>query len=724
MRGIKCMSDVMIRLIDQDTSDELVVPQTYGNLLKEDYTYILKSIMYTIEGEPSKTITLQASSNANITLNYQRLSEYVVDLNKFLIKNDGTSPVETSTGINDALLYAKQKGFNKVLMPYGQYCISENIPIKMIDNMTLDLNQATFKINPHSKQGSSIVTFDYCENSKLINGILLGDRYQHDYDSISGSHEWNCGVSLNQCENCELSNIEVRSTAGYGVYSSLGRNLSDLVIGITKYNLQKGGIFDDGVINNLEGTIRTMQPLYIDKAGDEFELGYNKGYMGYPYMSAKDYDSYFYDSDMNFISSVKEGKQYKKVRIPEGAVFAHFVFYQDDVPVRGDNDFGGTTIFVTNYKSPYKVKITNSIFEDNRCLGIAICGGRDFLIQDNTFKNNRGGAPGYAVDIEDGWEYVDDIVFKGNNFVNNANDLVMCAGDNITFDNNYFTSTVYIWGRTTNYKFINNKFENIKSNINYEYTTDTICSGNTYINCRIITSKKNTQGTLKFDNETLVNTVINTMSAGDELTNSSITSDSSTSVRLAGVYRNCTINCPGGDYISPKLYSCKIVETNLNCQGTVIFDECEFVDSSNFTTTNTKFIKVNNCKIKDSRFIINTWGAACILEITNCEISVLKSSKALLDFSAGRIISLVFSGNKVDCSTSNPVFNMYDTSYNLPNGSASISNNNFILSKYGYIFDGVNINSGFFNFSETNNSIVGAEMLSPKYLNNRYFIIK
>lgn len=51
------------------------------------------------------------------------------------------------------------------------------------------------------------------------------------------------------------------------------------------------------------------------------------------------------------------------------------------------------------------------------------------------------------------------LLFKNNKFIGNNNDIVSCAGDNIIFENNSFTSTVYMWGRTTNYKFLNNFFK-------------------------------------------------------------------------------------------------------------------------------------------------------------------------------------------------------------------------------------------------------------------------
>ena len=143
---------------------------------------------------------------------------------------------------------------------------------------------------------------------------------------------------------------------------------------------------------------------------------------------------------MKFISKVDNCKQYKKVLIPDNAKYVHFVFKQDYVPERGDTDFNGTTVFLTNYSSPNNITIKNCLIEKNKSLGMGICGGYNWNIENNMFKENGGGAPGYAIDLEDGWEYMDSFLFKNNKFIGNNNDIVSCAGDNIIFENNSFTS--------------------------------------------------------------------------------------------------------------------------------------------------------------------------------------------------------------------------------------------------------------------------------------------
>ncbi|WP_139906053.1 right-handed parallel beta-helix repeat-containing protein [Clostridium thermarum] len=717
------MASLNSRHLDMNTGDRLVVDQDYNDLTIDGYSYKLQNLTYVPGGDLSKALNMEVTPNSYIIFNYKKLSDYVVELNKFGVKNNGTSPVETAIGINNALQFAKEKGFTKVILPKGEYCISENISIIMLDNMTLDLNGSTLKINPNGKQGTTMINFTACKNARLINGTLLGDRYEHDYTTIKGSHEWNCGVVFNDCENCEMDNITVRSFTGYGVSSSLGKNISNLITGVTKSNLEIGGITEEGILNSTGGTIRTIQPMDISGTGTELELGYNKGYMGYPYIYAKTYDAYFYNRDMNFISSFKMCRQYKKVPIPQGAVYVHFVFHQATVPTKGDTDFYNTTVFLTNYRSPYRIKITNCLIEDNRCLGMGLCGGRDFLIENNILKNNKGGAPGYAIDMEDGWEYMDGYIFRGNTFVENGGDVVVPAGDNIIFDNNHFTSTVNMYGRATNYRFNNNKFESTGLGVYYEYSTNTVCSGNIYINTKVNIVKKDLDAKIAIDNERFINTSINSLPPGEEITNSSIITDASMSVRLAGVYRGCTINCQKGDYISAQLYDCIVQGTNLNCQGEVSFQSCHFINTISSTTSNTKAIVARKCKFTDSKILVATWAAVSVVDVQNGEISMLSGNNSFIDISAGKMQSLIFKNNKVNNQITKPVFNIYDSTYSLPNGKAVIEGNSFTLSKYAYVFDGVNIGSGVFIFTAKDNLVVGAELLSSKYISNQFFII-
>ena len=657
-----------------------------------------------------------------IKLSAETLKNYGVDIQKFNINNNGLNPIETSKGINDALNYAAKNKYDKITFPKGEYCISEENPITMVSNLIVDLNGATFKINDNGLQHYTVIDFSNCSNSQLINGIILGDRETHDYKTIEGSHEWTCGIVFNNCDNCILDNVTISSFPGYGISSSLGENLSDLIIGVTKENLSIGNINDKGKLNNKKGTIRTIDPLNISNVGGEFELGYNKGYMGYPYMQSKEYLSYFYDENMKFISKVDNCKQYKKVLIPDNAKYVHFVFKQDYVPERGDTDFNGTTVFLTNYSSPNNITIKNCLIEKNKSLGMGICGGYNWNIENNMFKENGGGAPGYAIDLEDGWEYMDSFLFKNNKFIGNNNDIVSCAGDNIIFENNSFTSTVYMWGRTTNYKFLNNSFSNIAMNINYEYSTDTECSGNTYNNCRIAITSKNKDAEFNINNENIIDTHVNTMPENVSIIDSKITADNIDNIRIYGNFKDCHISKVTGSLVNFRGEKCKINNSNIYIQEEVNFKESNIEDTNIASFTTTEKITLDNNQLKNTKISLSTWGCPTEVLLKNNTISIDKDS--LLHLSAGVTKEVILDNNTIENNSNKSLINLFDTSYTKAKGKLILKNNTINQGNSDYIFDGVKIESGEFDFIYNNNHINCAKLINPIYKQMKCFNVQ
>ena len=657
-----------------------------------------------------------------IKLSAETLKNYGVDIQKFNINNNGLNPIETSKGINDALNYAAKNKYDKITFPKGEYCISEENPITMVSNLIVDLNGATFKINDNGLQHYTVIDFSNCSNSQLINGIILGDKETHDYKTIEGSHEWTCGIVFNNCDNCILDNVTISSFPGYGISSSLGENLSDLIIGVTKENLSIGNINDKGKLNNKKGTIRTIDPLNISNVGGEFELGYNKGYMGYPYMQSKEYLSYFYDENMKFISKVDNCKQYKKVLIPDNAKYVHFVFKQDYVPERGDTDFNSTTVFLTNYSSPNNITIKNCLIEKNKSLGMGICGGYNWNIENNMFKENGGGAPGYAIDLEDGWEYMDSFLFKNNKFIGNNNDIVSCAGDNIIFENNSFTSTVYMWGRTTNYKFLNNSFSNISMNINYEYSTDTECSGNTYNNCRIAITSKNKDAKFNINNENIIDTHVNTMPENVSIIDSKIIADNIDNIRISGNFKDCHISKITGSLVSFKGEKCKINNSNIYIQEEGNIKESTIEDTNIASFTTTEKITLDNNQLKNTKISLSTWGCPTEVLLKNNTISIDKDS--LLHLSAGVTKEVILDNNTIENNSNKSLINLFDTSYTKAKGKLILKNNTINQGNSDYIFDGVKIESGEFDFIYNNNHINGAKLINPIYKQMKCFNVQ
>lgn len=315
---------------------------------------------------------------------------------------------------------------------------------------------------------------------------------------------------------------------------------------------------------------------------------------------------------------------------------------------------------------------------------------------------------------------MDGYLFKNNEFIENSNDVVICAGDNIIFEENKFTSTVYVWGRATNYSFINNNFKDIFMNINYEYSTDTVIQGNTYENCKIEIGSKNKEAKIEISNENLINTDINIMPE-EAIIRDSIIKNDNENISIRGNYENCEISAKVAEIDSVNMIECTIKDISGNIKGSNKFTKCEIEKVSLNTTNNINEINIEQCNIKDLSILISTWGDRVKLNIINNEIEMNENS--LISISAGKLELLNFNENKVNNLSDKYIFNLYDTEYNKPNGNAIISNNTFIQ-KTGYIFDGVKIDNGEFNLEQKNNKYEQCTFINPKYINNKYFNIK
>lgn len=224
--------------------------------------------------------------------------------------------------------------------------------------------------------------------------------------------------------------------------------------------IESGGFSDTGEPIPNERHCRTTQPYDFVGTGKqaplegEFEFGYIFGYGSFQGIFDRNYEACFYDEDMNFIVK-KRYIQYKKNAIPENARYIHLEFNQPSAKAV----ISGMVGSLTNLEAPVDVHFHNNRMYDNRSLGFAFCGGQRWIMENNIFEKNGGQAPSYGIDFEDGWDLMQDVVFRNNTFKDNVQgDVVVCAGSELLFSGNEFEKTVHVWGRTHNYTFENNRF--------------------------------------------------------------------------------------------------------------------------------------------------------------------------------------------------------------------------------------------------------------------------
>lgn len=394
--------------------------------------------------------------------------EYVLELSRFGIHNDGTHAEETSKGLNAALQHAKTLNANRIIFPPGTYLISETDPILLDHKDTIvDLNGATLQIQTNGLPKYAIVKIiNGAENLRLTNGTLRGDRDTHDYKAAPGTHEWGTALNVVSGVNLEIDHLVLTNGSGDGISIQATGNLNrQELLEMIKYSvrlkdLEQGAFSETGEKIPSTEAFRSIEPFDLSKCGGEFEVGYTAGYQGFPFIKARIYEVLFLDENGKFMERRKV-PQYRKTAIPEGAKYAHFQFNQSEISEEPAHAGAskGWLVRITNFRPPRDVHFHHNIATGNRRLGMAYCGGQRWVIEDNRFENNGGTNPGYGVDFEDGAELMQDVVFRRNTFEGNAGgDLVVCAGSELLFEDNVFKKNVVTWGRPNNYTFRNNRF--------------------------------------------------------------------------------------------------------------------------------------------------------------------------------------------------------------------------------------------------------------------------
>ncbi len=390
---------------------------------------------------------------------------YTLELDKFGIRNDGTDADATSKGLNAALQHAKTVGANKIVFPAGTYLISETDPVIFDHQDTIvDLNGATLQVRTNGKPMYAVVeVLPGTKNFRLTNGTIRGDRDEHDFKTAPGTHEGASCLSIVGGDNLEFDHLHLTKATGDGaqVSSTGARNRNELLTRIyhdvSRANLESGGFSDRGEKVADTEKIRSIKPYAIGGERKQFELGFLGGYMGFPWILGRAYQVYFFDADNGFLEK-QDCLQYRKVQVPEKARFMHVEFNQpaisDEPAHSAAHDW---MVRINNFTPSTDVHFHDNLMDFNRRLGFCGAGVR-WLIENNRFENNGGTAPAYGVDLEDGWEMMQDVVFRKNTFKGNQiGDIVICAGSEILVEDNDFDNKVVFHGRAYNYTVRGNR---------------------------------------------------------------------------------------------------------------------------------------------------------------------------------------------------------------------------------------------------------------------------
>lgn len=369
--------------------------------------------------------------------------KYSSDYNSTNVLNEA---VNTRIGLQKFLDDKKAEGYNKIKLLPGKYRIDHQERIYIPTELTLDLNGSTIKLNQFTGNGCLMIDINNTFDSHVINGIIEGDYFTHDYVNSPDNSEWVNAVQISgEAKYSSFENITIQDVTGYGSGNGLG-NSRDNSLGYTHLYPIGIGNFILGDIDRVNGnkisaTKRTVTNDFINIENHN-QIGYLSisiylGYQGNP-CGTWNLICHFYDINKKFIKSV-DAYQYRRIGVPPNAKFIKISILNEAYP---------DSLSVQLFRIPTHCSFKNVIHNNCRCVGMAQAAMNNMLVESCEFTRSGQSSATCAYDAEDGWDMMQDVTFKGLKFYNNPhNDFLTCAGHNFIIDGQV-QGQIYIWERT------------------------------------------------------------------------------------------------------------------------------------------------------------------------------------------------------------------------------------------------------------------------------------
>ena len=412
-------------------------------------------------------------------------------------------------GINNAIQFAANNNYSSVSLPTGQYALCYPREIKMVSNLSFNLNGSTLKVIYDSDRkspfdtrtstdyykfsGNSII-FENVSNAHLVGGTIIGCRDDRSFSNATEERkvEYTYGVifqkstkysSIKHCvirdymgDNISFSSTAVRELAEFNLNLSL--NSLDYTTG---QPVSSTNTLASGFIN-----IPTDTPQF-----SSFLIA-GAGYSRLTTLVNKDVDVYFYKADNSYIGVLKKRKIYTDISIPNGATKIRFVFFNETNPLKN------MQITLKFGLIPHHNTVEyNEIYNGHRG-GISL-GGSYNVIQHNTIRDNGKGSNSfldgkpifndptrYAINQED--SYGDNCVIR-NNLIYGSNHGILAGCYSIQIENNHIYNTDMIGINL--YSLL---FANIKGNVIYNCQTPIGLMTSNFSNAYVNISENSIQG--------------------------------------------------------------------------------------------------------------------------------------------------------------------------------------------------------------------------------------
>ena len=419
-----------------------------------------------IDGIVSETFDVQVIEETS--LQYTDDEVWTVNASDY----DWSTTESTTLAIIEILSKATTDEMKKVVFPYQNYYVSPaygtfNVPTQMI----LDFSNSVIQIEESllTSSGYQMFLFQNTEYSSIENAIIYGER-----DLIDGTGAEGCQAIYFKGYNYKsgIKDSTISKSPGFNIGAI---NTRSAIIPFTLNSVESGAIDDNG--QNIEEAYAFRNNGYINISSIESEFGFGnmQGYGGYAYLSTKPYDIYFYDSNYNFISCLKNCIQYYFYNKPSNSSYARIVYRFGEAPTECDPDYGGIA-HIYSLEKCNKCYVKNCIMEDNYSTAIQPNGGESWVIEDCYFKDNGYRDPHSHIDWEDGRNNNKGHILRNCTFENGGNLMLVGADGTVIHNNIFINMTLTQWGEVQNSRMWLNQF--IKAKVNITTKTDMVFSQN------------------------------------------------------------------------------------------------------------------------------------------------------------------------------------------------------------------------------------------------------
>jgi len=396
-----------------------------------------------LQQSQNKEIAIMENSSVN-----KDEKVYTLDIEKWGIFNDGTHPIETTKGMNEALKWAQKEGYTSFYVPPGIYLVYKgkevddpNARINLVSNMTFLLDDKA--IIQKETNGFEIYSTLYLdsevENVIIKGGTLRGDRETHDFsqkgEHTGGTHEWGNGIDTKGARNIVIDGVTIENFTGDGIEIGGSTIYGEY---ITEEDVEHGGIDEKGEFTAEKGKIRTINYEIENFSNPVYKNSHYRNIMMWLLNGVKgNYDIFFYRKDQSFIRADRDlhyNSTWGYSEIPDDADYFKAVFNSNSPK---DIEVNKMTVAITK-----NITIQNCDIGYNRRQGITVGASDGVYILNNKIHHTNGIAPESGIDIEPGFYPAINTYIKGNHFLKNTIHMVFSYGGKATVENNYFGPNV------------------------------------------------------------------------------------------------------------------------------------------------------------------------------------------------------------------------------------------------------------------------------------------